>query len=54
MDGKTSEDKNRQQALLNGLTIFLGEEVAAHTQATRLVADYCVTASHVRVKHILI
>ena len=27
-------DKNRQKAILTGLPIFLGERVAAHTQAT--------------------
>ena len=38
-------NKNHQKAILNGLPILLGEEVAANTQATVLVADI---ASYVR------
>ena len=39
----TISNKNRQKAILTGLPIFLGERVAAATQATRLVADHCLT-----------
>ena len=36
-------NKNRQKAILTGLPVFLGEGKAALAQATKLVADHCMT-----------
>ena len=40
---KSFENKNGHRAILTGLPNFLGDRVAAHTQATRFVTDHCVT-----------
>ena len=40
---KSFDNKNGQKAILTGLPNFLGKRVAAHTQATRLVTDHCMT-----------